>query len=210
MVCPSFLVKEITPSVVLGSVIQTGWDRRTHRRRESVQRRIGSIDVTDPALLHSCRIRTGRLAGVPVDVVTEITIARPRLEVAGYAANPDNATAWYENIEQVDWPEAERPLAVGSTMAFVAAFLGRKLSYTYEVREHDPGRKLVMSTADGPFPMETTYAWEDADAGTRMTLRNRGEPSGFSKVAGPMMAAAMRRANRKDLARLKAILEAQT
>ena len=147
---------------------------------------------------------------MPVDVVTEIEIARPRLEVAKYAANPDNATAWYENIEHVDWPQAERPLAVGSKMGFVAAFLGRKLSYTYEVREHEPGRKLVMSTSDGPFPMETTYVWEDAGAGTRMTLGNRGEPSGFSKVAGPMMAAAMRRANRKDLARLKAILEGRT
>jgi hypothetical protein len=65
-----------------------------------------------------------------------------------------------------------------------------------------------MSTDEGPFPMETTYTWEDAGAGvTRMTLRNRGEPSGFAKVAGPMMASAMRRANTKDLARLKAILE---
>jgi uncharacterized protein YndB with AHSA1/START domain len=144
---------------------------------------------------------------VPVDVVTEIEIERPRRDVAEYAADPARATDWYENIKHVDWPEAERPLAVGSKMTFTAEFLGRRLSYTYEVRELNPGQRLVMSTADGPFPMETTYTWEDAGDGTRMTLRNRGEPSGFSKVAGPMMAAAMRRANRKDLARLKAILE---
>jgi hypothetical protein len=147
---------------------------------------------------------------VPVDVATEVEIARPLLEVAQYAASPDNATAWYENIQQVDWPETERPLAVGSKIAFAAKFLGRKIAYTYEVREHDPGRKLVIRTADGPFPMETTYTWEDAGGGTRMMLRNRGEPSGLSKVAGPVMAAAMRRANRKDLTRLKAILESQT
>ena len=40
-----------------------------------------------------------------------------------------------------------------------------------------------------------------------MTLRNRGEPSGFSKLVGPIMAMAMRSANRKDLARLKRLLE---
>jgi hypothetical protein len=144
---------------------------------------------------------------MPVDVRTEIEIARPRSEVAEYASNPDNATAWYQNIEAVEW-RSPQPLTVGSRLAFVARFLGRRLAYTYQVRELVPGERLVMSTSEGPFPMETTYTWEDAAAdGTRMTLRNRGEPSGFSKVAAPMMAGAMRRANRKDLERLKAILE---
>jgi Polyketide cyclase / dehydrase and lipid transport len=91
---------------------------------------------------------------VAVDVRTEIEIARPRAEVAAYAADPDNATEWYENIEAVEWQTA-RPLAVGSRLAFVARFLGRR----------------------------------------------------FAKVGAPMMAGAMRRANRKDLGRLKEILE---
>jgi hypothetical protein len=142
-----------------------------------------------------------------VDVLTEIEIARPRAEVAAYAADPDNATAWYVNIKSVVWQTA-RPLATGSRLDFVAQFLGRTLAYTYEVAEHLPGERFVMRTAQGPFSMETTYAWEDAGDGlTRMSLRNRGEPSGFAMVTAPVMAAAMRRANRKDLERLKAILE---
>jgi uncharacterized protein YndB with AHSA1/START domain len=146
--------------------------------------------------------------GLPVDVVTEIEIARPRAEVFAYASDPANAPRWYENIESVEW-RSEPPLVVGSQVAFVASFLGRRLAYTYEVRELVPGERLVMSARGGPFAMETTYTWSDAPGGgTRMTLRNRGEPSGFAKVAGPMLAGAMRKANRKDLARLKAILEA--
>ena len=144
---------------------------------------------------------------MPVDVESVIEIARPSDEVAAYACDPDNATTWYENIKAVEW-QSPRPVSVGSRIAFVAEFLGRRLAYTYEVSELIPGERFVMSTAEGPFPMETTYTWEDAPgAATRMTLRNRGEPAGFAKLAAPAMAAAMRRANRKDLRRLKQILE---
>jgi uncharacterized protein YndB with AHSA1/START domain len=93
-------------------------------------------------------------------------------------------------------------------MDFVAHFLGRRLAYTYEVVEWVPGERLVMRTADGPFPMETTYTSEPAgEGGTRMTLRNRGNPSGFARLTGPVMERAMRRATTKDLARLKKVIE---
>lgn len=142
-----------------------------------------------------------------VDVLTETTIARPCAEVASYAGNPDNAPEWYVNIESVEW-KTPPPLEVGARLAFVAHFLGRRLAYTYEIVELVPGERLVMRTAEGPFPMETTYTWAAAsERSTRMTLRNRGEPRGFGKLAAPLMAAAMRRANRKDLTRLKTILE---
>ena len=142
-----------------------------------------------------------------VDVVTAIDIDVPRAVVAAYASDPDNATSWYANIKSVTWQTA-RPMTLGSRFEFVAHFLGRRLAYTYEVKELVPDTRFVMATAQGPFPMETMYEWEDAEAGgTRMTLRNRGDPSGFSRVAAPMMARAMRQANAKDLKRLKLVLE---
>jgi hypothetical protein len=146
---------------------------------------------------------------VVVDVSVEVDIRRPRSVVASYAAEPDNATEWYVNIKDVQW-KTPRPLTLGSQFAFTAAFLGRTLTYTYEVVEFVVDRRFVMRTAEGPFPMETTYEWDDvADGSTRMNLRNRGEPSGFAGIAAPMMSMAMKRANTKDLKRLKAILEAQ-
>jgi uncharacterized protein YndB with AHSA1/START domain len=145
---------------------------------------------------------------VAVDVVTEIVIARPPAAVAAFAGDPSNAPKWYVNIESVDW-QTNPPLRVGSRMDFAARFLGRRLAYTHEIVELVAGERLVMRTAEGPFPMETTYTWEAVgDGGTRMTLRNRGEPTGFSKIGTPVMAAAMRRANRKDLEHLRALLEA--
>jgi uncharacterized protein YndB with AHSA1/START domain len=147
-------------------------------------------------------------APVGVDVVTEIVIDRPLETVSAYAIDPTTAPSWYARINSVEL-ETDPPLRVGSRMAFVARFLGRRLAYTYEIVDLVPGQRLVMRTAEGPFPMETTYTWTAAgDAATRMTLRNRGEPAGFSRLVAPFRAGAVRRANRKDLTKLKTILEA--
>src|SRR3954447_13458857 len=142
-----------------------------------------------------------------VDVAVEDVIFRPLDIVAAYASDPSNAPEWYANISKVEW-KTEPPLQVGTRAAFVAHFLGRTIRYTYEVVEHTP-TSLVMRTAEGPFPMETSYRYSATPEGhTRMTLRNRGTPRGFSRVAAPFMRTAMRRANRKDLRALKEHLEA--
>ncbi len=142
-----------------------------------------------------------------VDVSTSTTIDCPLHRVASYSADPDNVPEWYVNIKSVEW-KTPRPAVVGSQIAFVAHFLGRRLAYTYEIVEFVTDERLVMRTAEGPFPMETSYRWEAVtDSSTRMTLRNRGEPAGFSSLMSPFMSFMMRRANNKDLALLKRLLE---
>ena len=142
-----------------------------------------------------------------VDVTVETVIARPRAEVAVYCCDPDNDTTWYVNIREVRWL-TEPPVRVGTRVARVARFLGKRIEYTYEVLELEEGQRLVMRADDSPFPMQTTYTWEDADGGTRMRLRNEGEPTVFfGRMTAPLMARQMRAATTKDLARLKGILE---
>ena len=141
-----------------------------------------------------------------VDVVTEIQIDRPLAEVVAFASDPTNAPRWYANIKSVQWL-SPAPVTVGSQVSFVAHFLGRRLTYTYVFTALSPST-LVMRTSEGPFPMETTYEWQAVgDSATRMTLRNRGDPTGFSSLLAPLISAAMRRANRKDLRALKTLLE---
>lgn len=142
-----------------------------------------------------------------VDVLSEIIIHCPREKVSEYAANPDNAPKWYVNINSAEW-QTPKPLALGSKIAFKAQFLGKQLAYVYEIVEFIPGKTLVMRTADGPFPMETTYYWETVEGNsTRMLLRNRGNPTGFSMLFAPVMSLMMKRANKKDLKKIKSLLE---
>ena len=144
-----------------------------------------------------------------IDVTAEIVIARPRAEVAAYATDPDNATKWYAQIERVEW-ETDPPLGLGSRVSFVARFLGRRLAYTYEIVGLVPLELLRVQTDRGPFAMETTYRWADTATGTRMSLRNRGGPSSLARLFDPIAARAVRRSTRKDLDRLRRILEAPT
>ena len=166
------------------------------------QRQVAA-DILRRLEAHVARVRNGVELSEMLRLLYE---GRTPAEVAQYAGDPTNAPEWYANIKSIDW-QTPPPVAVGSRMDFVAQFLGRRMAYTYEVVELVPDETLVMRTADGPFPMETTYRWEPVEGGTRMTLRNRGNPSGFAQLTGPLMERAMRRATTKDLARLKSLLE---
>lgn len=144
-----------------------------------------------------------------LDVEVHATIARPRTEVAEYCCTPDNVTAWCANIEAVQW-ETATPVTVGSRLRLTSGFLGRTVEYTCEVVELVRAERFVMRCDRGPFPVETAYAWADAeDGGTWMTVRNRGASAAFAALAPPIVATAVRRATALDLARLKSILESR-
>ncbi|HMK93622.1 MAG TPA: SRPBCC family protein [Thermoleophilia bacterium] len=142
-----------------------------------------------------------------VDVSTSIVIHRPRPDVAGYAARPDNAPSWCAAVTGVRWL-TEPPLGVGSAIRFTTRWLGRRFDYVYEVVDYALAERLVMRTADGSFPMETTYLWHDTPEGwTHMTVRSRCAPAGVAKLALPLIGIATRVADRNDLVRLRRILE---
>lgn len=137
------------------------------------------------------------------DVAVERRIERPREEVAAYASDWRNDEEWIGALDEVRLVQ-EEPLQV----ARVAGFLGKRIEYVNEVVEHEPGRRLVMRSVKAPFPMTVTYEFEDAgDGGSVMRIRTQGDASGFYRVAGPLLARAVKRGLERDLATLKERLE---
>jgi len=141
---------------------------------------------------------------VSTDIAVERRIERPREEVAAYASDWRNDEEWIGALDEVRLVQ-EEPLQV----ARVAGFLGKRIEYVNEVVEHEPGRRLVMRSVKAPFPMTVTYEFEDAeDGGSLMRIRTQGDASGFYRVAGPLLARAVKRGLERDLATLKERLEA--
>ncbi len=87
-----------------------------------------------------------------VDVTTEIEIAAPRALVAEFAADPDNATKWYRNIKKIEW-RSDKPLRVGSLIAFVAEFMGRSIAYTRDTLVTTSTPSLLLLTGDPASPL---------------------------------------------------------
>jgi uncharacterized membrane protein len=141
------------------------------------------------------------------DVTVEQRIDRPREEVAAYACDWRNDPTWIRALDDVRLV-SDGPFGVGSRVARVASFLGRKIEYVNEIVEWDHGKRLVMKSVKAPFPMTVIYEFEDAgDGNAVMRIYTGGDASGFYRVAGPMLNAAVKRGVKGDLAQLKQLLE---
>jgi uncharacterized protein YndB with AHSA1/START domain len=145
---------------------------------------------------------------VSIDITAETVIARPRDEVAAYMTDPAHDPAWIGGIREARL-EGEPPLRAGSRVARVATFLGRRIAYVNQVTELSPTR-LDMRSVQSPFPMRITYEFEPRDGDRATTVRNRvrGDTGRFfARAVGPLMAPLVRRSVRRDLERLRTILE---
>ncbi|MCB9592976.1 MAG: SRPBCC family protein [Sandaracinaceae bacterium] len=142
-----------------------------------------------------------------VDITAEVTIERPRAEVAAYMFDPRNDATWTGGLVDAK-PLTDGPLVTGSKVERTSKFLGRKFSYVIEVLDHEPEARVQMLTNE-PFEMRVTYLLEDAPGGhTTTRIHCAGGGSGFFKMAGPLLSRMVKRSIQNDLLMLKEALEA--
>jgi uncharacterized membrane protein len=147
---------------------------------------------------------------VSIDITAEVAIRRPLGEVAAYMIDPAHDPEWIGGVRSVR-TETPPPLAVGSRVARVASFLGRRVEYVNEVTELDPERVLDMRSVKAPFPMRVTYSFAAGatDGAPTTVVRNRvrGAPGGFLALFGPLLGPLVKRSVQKDLERLRDLME---
>jgi uncharacterized membrane protein len=143
-----------------------------------------------------------------IDVVAEVHVRRSREEVAAYMSDPANDAEWIGGLRSAHRLD-DGPLRQGSRVARVASFMGRKVEYLNEVTALEPGRRLEMRSVKAPFPMHIVYSFEDRDGGTAVRNHVRGG-GGILSLGSPLFAPMVRRNVRRDLERLRDVLEAGT
>jgi len=143
-----------------------------------------------------------------IDVTVHIDIARQPEAVAAYAMEAENDPRWIGGISSAR-RLTPSPTGVGTRVERIASFRGKRIEYVMDVVEHVPGKRIVLKTVKGPFPMEVTYAFEERNPGTRAYIRVAGNPGGFYWLAGPLLARGVKRNVGRDLKNLKKLLESQ-
>lgn len=141
-----------------------------------------------------------------IDVTAMTTISAPRGPVASCVVDHRKDPVWIGGISESELL-GEPPVAVGSRVRRIATFLGRRIEYVNEVTRLEPNVLLEMRSVKSPIPMVVTYAFEDAEGGTRTSVRIQGDPSALYRLAGPLLARQVRRSVQGDLDRLRTILE---
>jgi hypothetical protein len=137
----------------------------------------------------------------------EVAIARPAEEVTGFAFDPTNDPAWIGGIREAEL-QGPRPVRVGSRVRRVARFLGQRILYVMDIVELTDGR-MRMHAVEAPFPMDVTYEFTPAGGRTKARIRIQGHPSGYYRLAGPLLPGMVRRSVTGDLRRLKRIVESK-
>ena len=141
-----------------------------------------------------------------VGVRVHETIARPVSEVRAYLTDPANDPIWIGGIETARILDGDA-VVVGARVERVARFLGRRIEYVNEVVALDDGQ-LAMKSVQAPFPMEVAYRFAGREGATDVTIDASGDVGRFFGLVRPLVQAMLRRNIRRDLARLKDILEA--
>ena len=142
-----------------------------------------------------------------VTAKTSVDIDRPADEVFRFVSELPNNPRWQRGMRACRWT-SDPPHGVGSTYEQEARFLGKDVRNSFRVTALDPGRRIIFESTGGSFPLAVTRTVAPLGAGRcRFTEAVEGDARGYYRVADPVLQLLVRASIKRDLPRLKALLE---
>lgn len=135
-----------------------------------------------------------------------VFIARIPEEVFAYVDDIEREPEWQPNLREVEQTPAG-PTRVGTRKRYVSDFLGKRVENTYEVKELEPGRRVVCETTrDSSVEATSEIVCEAAEGGTRLTMIAEGRPRGMLRF---LPSALLEKASRDGLATALGLVKAR-
>jgi uncharacterized membrane protein len=139
-------------------------------------------------------------------VEASIVIDRSPDDVFAFLAVRENDPVWMSAVEESNWLDPSARVAVGRRGRMTLKMFDRRMEYVDEVTVFEPGRRIAHRTVEGAFQLSTACLCEPDGDSCRTTVVAEAEKM-FGRFVDPLVARLMRRGFRKDLVKLKSILE---
>jgi hypothetical protein len=138
---------------------------------------------------------------------TSVEIERPAGAVFDFVAEFENNPCWQRGMRACRWT-SDPPRGEGSTYEQEARFLGKDVRNSFRITAFEPGRRVSFESTGGTFPIAVTRTVEPLGPDrSRFTEDVQGDARGFYRVAEPVLQLLVRASIKRDLPRLKALLE---
>ena len=141
-----------------------------------------------------------------IKVEHSVTINKPAADVFAYIVDPANTVKYDDELLESKLL-TPGPIAVGSVITDKRKFIGREMDSELKVTAYEPNSRFALKVTKGPVPFEITYTLSAAGGGTQLNVKAEGEPGGFFKLAGGMVAKQLQASLEKTSAQIKKNLE---
>lgn len=143
-----------------------------------------------------------------IDLSISTMVYRPIQQVFAYVSAPENDFQWqYGTLATTRLSQGAS--ARGSSFRSIANLMGHRVVSTYEVTEYEPNRKYGFTSRSGPLQSQTSYTFEMANGGTKITMTLQADTVGFFAMKEGAFTKGMKTQLRENLAMLKELLEAR-
>jgi hypothetical protein len=123
-----------------------------------------------------------------------------------YVSAPENDFQWQYGTLATD-RLTEGASAAGSFFRSIANLMGHRVVSTYEVTEYEPNKKYGFASRSGPLQSQTSYTFEMANGGTKITVTLQANAVNFFQMKDGALSKGMKTQFRDNLAMLKELLE---